>query len=349
MNYFLITIGDELAEEVWVKAYLQILGDNPTKFVLDKLIQKEKIDQTVEVIRKLYTNYRTHREAFIWLVMHIEDYEQIKQRLPEHDKITIAMTHLYDINATDISNKRHLSANRKNQKQIQKYLYKENHLNDLIERAEESVIVQLIPILNELQKIEPAVTISQKEIIAKRFPHLAKEFDYQVSAQKSGKRSGFFTLESSYHTKQRELLHIHEVDVPENSKEIQKALELGDLRENAEYKSAKERQELLNANAMRLDNEMRRAKIMQPNAFEDKKVGFGSRIALTDLKDNKEITYTIFGPWESDPSKDIISYLSPLGERLTGHNVGTELRFSINDVDYQFRIEKIEAAALHNN
>lgn len=341
LNDFLLTISDELAEEVWVGAYLSILEDSPSKFVLNRLMEREKIDETVDTIKKIHTNYRIHKEAFIWLVMHRQLYADMKERLPSEEKVVIAMVHLYDINASEISSKRNLSANRKNQKYIQKYLYHEGHLDSLIADGSESVIVQLIPILSELQKIEPAVTINQKKAISERFPHLAKELDQQVSMRTLRKQSGFFTLGTSYHAKQRELQHIHEVAVPENSREIQKALELGDLRENAEYKSAKEHQEILNAQAMRLDNELRQTKVVKPDAFEDDVIGFGSEVLLTDMNENKKVSYTLLGPWESDPGNNVISYLSPLGSKLVGHVKGAEMNFSINDIRYNLRVEDI--------
>lgn len=346
VNHFLFAISEELVEEVWVEVYLRILAEAPSKVVLDKLMQRGKIEETVEAIKKIYTNYRTHKEAFIWLVANIRQYEEIAQHFQDQDKVTIAMAHLYDITATDITNKRRLSINRKNQKQIQKYLYKEEQLDHLIQNGSESFVVQLIPILNELQKIEPAVTISQKEVISTRFPHLTKRLKRQIEAHAARKKSGFFTLKDSYHAKQQELRHIHEVEVPQNSKEIQKALELGDLRENAEYKSAKERQEILNANAMRLSNEIRQAKIMDETQFETARISFGSDALLTDLANNKQVTYTILGPWESDPAKNIISYLSPLGAKLVGHAVGEQMRFSINENNYQFRVDQITPARL---
>lgn len=346
LQLFLLTISEELSEEIWVGVYLRIIETAPTKAVVGKLVERDKISETIEAIRKVYTNYRTHREAFIWLVANVDQYDDLTQHFADQEKTTIAMAHLYDINAVDINNKRHLSASRKNQKQIQKYLYRTGTLDELVSDGTEEVIVQLIPILNELQQIEPAHTIGQKEVIGKRFPHLAKRFDRQVGTQRERKVSGFFTLEASYHSKQRELRHIHAVEVPQNSKEIQKALELGDLRENAEYKSAKEHQEILNANAMRLDNEIRQAKPLKEDQFEDSKIGFGSVASLINLTDNSTVIYVLLGPWESDPSKNIISYLSPLGSKLVGHIIGEEMDFSINENRYHFRVDTIVAVRL---
>ena len=346
LNYFILAIGHDLDDEIWTGVYLDILRHNPSKFILDILEKKNKVTEAIEVVKRICTSYRTHREAFVWLVTHADKYSWVQQALPDEEKLIVAMAHLYDINAVDISNKRHLSANRKNQGYINKYLYKEMRLNTLIDNADELVILQLIPILHELQKIEPAITVTQKSVISTRFPHLEKELDQRVHFQKTSKKSGFFCLSLSFHAKQKELQHIHEVEVPLNSKEIQVAVEMGDLRENAEYKSAKERQDILNANAMRLDNEIRQAKIIEHDKFEDTKIGFGSEVSLVDMRDSTALSYTILGPWESDPSNNIISYLSPLGAKLFGHVPNDELLFSINDIDYRLQVINIKKAVL---
>ncbi|MCK5249134.1 MAG: GreA/GreB family elongation factor, partial [Spirochaetaceae bacterium] len=62
--------------------------------------------------------------------------------------------------------------------------------------------------------------------------------------------------------------------------------------------------------------------------------------------DNKEEIYTILGPWESNPSEKIISYLSPFGSAFIGHSVGSTLEFEINDRQYKFTIKDVQPASL---
>ena len=94
-----------------------------------------------------------------------------------------------------------------------------------------------------------------------------------------------------------------EVDVPQNQKEIAFALSLGDLRENAEYKAAKEKQDELNAKVGKLKNELEKAQIFDKSTVTTSKISFGTKVnLLNELTGTKE-TYTILGPWESDPMK----------------------------------------------
>ena len=63
--------------------------------------------------------------------------------------------------------------------------------------------------------------------------------------------------------------------------------------------------------------------------------------------ENDEIEeYIILGPWESEPSKKVISYLSPLGTQICNHKEGDELKFNINEKDFHYKIEKIGKAEI---
>ena len=63
---------------------------------------------------------------------------------------------------------------------------------------------------------------------------------------------------------------------------------------------------------------------------------------LKDLRTGADEEYTILGPWESDPNRKVISYLSPLGSRLYNRKLGEELKFTLNEKEYEYRIDRIE-------
>ena len=71
------------------------------------------------------------------------------------------------------------------------------------------------------------------------------------------------------------------------------------------------------------------------------KISFGTTVELTNMATKVKEVYTILGPWESNPDSHIISYLSPLGAELWHHRTSEELRFTINNIDFHYRIEKI--------
>ena len=114
----------------------------------------------------------------------------------------------------------------------------------------------------------------------------------------------------------------------------------GDLRENSEYKAALEKQELLKTTASRLQEELQNAQIFTSAQINNDTVSFGTRVILKNLETGSEELYTLLGPWESDPVKNIISYRSPLGVELMNHKVGEELKFAIGDRNFRYAVQR---------
>src|SRR5687767_15311827 len=103
-------------------------------------------------------------------------------------------------------------------------------------------------------------------------------------------------------------------EIPANRKAIEEARAMGDLRENFEYKSARQRHEYLNARAASLNAELQRVRPLDTAGMETSEVRIGTRVRLTGP--GGERTLTILGPWESKPEEDVISYESDLAKEL---------------------------------
>ncbi len=137
---------------------------------------------------------------------------------------------------------------------------------------------------------------------------------------------------------------IQKVDIPANAKEIAEARAQGDLKENAEYKAAKEHQHYLNERLAKLQEELNRAVVFDPTTASTAVVSFGTKVTLLNKDTNQNETYTIMGPWESDPDKGIISYMSPRGNALLDKKAEEEFSFRINETLYNYKVVKIEIA-----
>ncbi|HBL28286.1 MAG TPA: hypothetical protein DD490_15735 [Acidobacteria bacterium] len=135
--------------------------------------------------------------------------------------------------------------------------------------------------------------------------------------------AALYALHESIDAKRKELQQILSVDIPANRKAIEEARALGDLRENFEYKSARQRHEYLNARAAALNGELNRARPIDTAGMETSEVRIGSRVHLTGGGQTRAIT--ILGPWESQPEEDIISYESDLAKEILGKAVGSTL------------------------
>jgi transcription elongation factor GreA len=104
--------------------------------------------------------------------------------------------------------------------------------------------------------------------------------------------------------------------------EIKKAVALGDLSENAEYHSAKQRQEFVNARLGQLKKRMGELAMVNLDNIPRDRVGFGSTIVVFDSTKDEQITYKLVTSEESDVSKGLISTTSPIGRSLIGKEVG---------------------------
>jgi transcription elongation factor GreA len=119
-------------------------------------------------------------------------------------------------------------------------------------------------------------------------------------------------------TLEREL----KVDLP---KEIQRARELGDLRENAEYKAAKERQEIVNARIAMLKKRVSEIALVNLDRIPHGKAGFGSTVHLRATNGDMVI-YQLVMPEEADAEKGMISTSSPIGRAILNHEEGDDIK-----------------------
>jgi len=116
------------------------------------------------------------------------------------------------------------------------------------------------------------------------------------------------------------LEHELQVDLP---KEIKRARELGDLRENAEYSAAKERQRFVEARISMLRTRVSQIQLMNLDRIPHGKAGFGSR--LTVKENGREFVLELVMPEDADPDRGLVSVASPIGRALVGKEAGDEV------------------------
>ncbi len=122
-----------------------------------------------------------------------------------------------------------------------------------------------------------------------------------------------------------ELRHLTDIERPKISKEIGVAREHGDLRENAEYHAAKDKQGLIEARVAEIEDKLSRAEVIDTTTFSGDVVRFGAIVELEEADSGKAVEYRIVGPEESDIGKGTISVSSPLGRALIGKREGDEV------------------------
>jgi transcription elongation factor GreA len=116
------------------------------------------------------------------------------------------------------------------------------------------------------------------------------------------------------------------VDLP---KEILKAREHGDLKENAEYHAAKERQGMVNARLQQLKQRLSEISMIDFTKISTDRVGLGSEVVVLDIKKDEEITYHLVMTEETDAARGMISTGSPIGRSLVGKEVGDVVKVQL--------------------
>jgi transcription elongation factor GreA len=134
---------------------------------------------------------------------------------------------------------------------------------------------------------------------------------------------------------------MNEIKKRELPKEILKAREHGDLRENAEYKAAKERQSYLQARLGQLHQRLAALSMVNLDKIPRDKVGLGSTVHLKHTDTGDEVVYDIVTPEEADPTKGRISPSSPIGKCLLGHEPGDVVEVRVPSGSKEYEITRL--------
>jgi transcription elongation factor GreA len=324
----------------WPDIYIKLFPYALLNSIILSLEKEGYEDKLAAMVQLCFENCREYREAVVWIFKNCKNSPWFEKAGISLEKELIGLIHVLDITYREIENHRDTTENRKINKQAYTILFKEGVLDSYIDRADQDAIIRIYTFIEDVKDLDPADKLQLRSRILDKYPN----FKFFGDAEKTVITRGLIVTVLKYEEKQRQLAHIMEVEVPANSKEIAFALSLGDLRENAEYKAAKEKQEILNSTVAKLKDEIERAQLFDPATINTNRVSFGTKVTLKNGLGKTE-EYTILGPWESDPENRIISYLSPFGGAILNKKVGEQFDFSINDGKISYTIKDISAAS----
>ncbi|MDR2314094.1 MAG: transcription elongation factor GreA [Spirochaetaceae bacterium] len=317
---FLLQI--RLTVDQWPDIYIRLFPYAMLPSIINSLEKEGYEEKLVGLIQNCFENYRDYREAVVWLYKNVKNPQWFTGAHITEEKMIITLIYILDISYRDIDNHRNTTENRKTNKQVYTLLFKDGLLESFILQADEDTLLRIYTLIEDVKDLDPADKFKLRAIIQEKDPH----FKFTGGTEKKVSR-GLMVTAAKYEEKQRQLAHIMDEEVPANSKEIAFALSLGDLRENAEYKAAKEKQEILNSTVAKLKDEIERAQIFDPATVNTDRISFGTRAVLENADSGESEEYTILGPWESDPENRVISYLSPFGSTLLNKKKGEQFEF----------------------
>lgn len=221
-------------------------------------------------------------------------------------------------------------------------------IGQVIENGSEDEVRRILQLVRQSPSVTPTIVRATENFVVHTYPELLATVVAAPRPEEDDKPFVLYTTAEGRRRREQELHKLLEVDMPAITVEIGKALEFGDISENAELDAARERQQRLAEQVKRIQQELERAVVIDPAKVEPDEVRVGTRVVVEHLETVREYTYTILGPWdldEDDPT--IVSHLSPMAQGLLGKAPGEEASVKLPDGSRaSYRIKSIERAVL---
>jgi len=224
-----------------------------------------------------------------------------------------------------------------------------NRLRDFILEDQEllgeltaSADIEVVKDLTRALQLSPVFDDMDKRSLLARLVKAHPQVQSLITGEQTKQESGLLVSWESLERRRAEYQELVQKKIPANSKEIAIARSYGDLRENHEYKAAKEMQKVLMHQKAELEVALGRARGQDFSNAKTDVVAPGTIVHVTDLQSNNSETFTVLGAWDSDPDKGIISYLTPVAQALLNHKVGDEIEAELHGNKRRQRIDKIE-------
>jgi transcription elongation factor GreA len=138
-----------------------------------------------------------------------------------------------------------------------------------------------------------------------------------------------------------ELKRLREVERPKNVQDIEEARAHGDLRENAEFHAAKEKQSFIEGRSREIESILAQAEVIDPGKLSGSRVVFGATVRLTDTDSGDETTYRIVGDYEADIKQGRIAISAPLARALIGKETGDTVTLKTGKGSREYQISEV--------
>jgi transcription elongation GreA/GreB family factor len=213
--------------------------------------------------------------------------------------------------------------------------------HDLLVELIESADIEVIKDLTRALQLSPSFDDMDKRSLLARIVKHFPAVQSLISGEHTRQDNSIVVSWASLERRRQEYHELVEKKIPANSKDIAIARSYGDLRENHEYKAAKEQHRLLMDRKAELENQLMRARGTDFSEAKADSVGIGTCVQITELGRSHTETLTILGAWDFDTEQHIVSYLSPLAQSLLGKKVGGEAELELEGNKARYRIDAI--------
>jgi transcription elongation factor GreA len=211
-------------------------------------------------------------------------------------------------------------------------------IHSLMEGARRTEVRQLMPLL--AKGVDGALDRAFTHAAVSMFPDVYRE----TTSRPFWEEDAIWTTSVGLARREAELTELREVKIPANSEAIGKAASYGDLSENSEWEAAMEEQRNLTARAMEIEEELRRAQLIENAAIPEGVVAPGTRVRYRDAS-GTERSVQLLGPWDASAEEDI-SYRSPLAQGMLGAKVGQEVEATLPTGTTRITVLEVEVLPL---
>ncbi len=320
-------------------------------YITTELENAHKYGKLTQLVKNSFDDFKNNRNAVIFLFQeHKDDTEGwFKDANISYDKQLQTLISIIDYASWEIENHKDTPENKKTINSARNLIFgkkadDKNLVLDYILNGDEDNALRFFTMINDIEDLDhDKYKAPLRQKIMEKWP----DFKFPVmKVKQSDSKNGIYTTFKALEAAKAEVENLEKVILPNIAEEIAVASAKGDLKENAEYISAKEAQHLTNKKLADLKKKISKAVVFDPATVTTATVSFGTKVFFHDNLGNKDVSYTILGPFESAPENGIISYLSPLGNKLLDNKAGDTIQFSINNSEYNYTIKSIEAADL---
>ncbi|HCJ12027.1 MAG: transcription elongation factor GreAB [Verrucomicrobia bacterium GWF2_51_19] len=319
--------------EDWKEVILRLLKYSTNKFTHDCitfLMERDCKELLQESFKRWLDEQSMRASVLLWIVKNrtSRKYTDLSEKLLNHNLLS-AIFHAVDYEALNLTGSRRIA--------LAEYLVDDSTLvQDLLKTASEEVACDLAQTLLLNQGFE---VLSKRSLLArfiKLFPKVQKLLAGEAEEQKR-----LVVSAESLDIRKKEYETLINQKIPENKSAISIARELGDLRENSEYKMARQDQDTLLARKAQLEKDISLAAVSDFKDAPTDVVGIGSVVHLFHKASGKQHTYAILGAWDSDPDNNVLSYKTPLGQSLLSKHVGETVKTEIAGNEEEWTIQSI--------
>lgn len=328
--------------EDWPAVLFELLFETPVrihKYIVNMLMRSHEYYTINQFIDRVIPDAKQYPDIFIWVAKNIftQTWNYDWLDYPEENLVLSYFRLMNELKKIEVDGNRLKNI-------MTEIIFDDecNVLKKIVNKHDRQLVGKIFDIYENLPYASESQLEKFEEIVKSRFDNIQSAHDL-VEEDWKGDVEKLIVSKEGYDRKKSEFEHMTNVEMVTLSRELSAVSDAsGDIRENVDYNTLMEKQSVLKLAISRLDDDMKKADVLDPARINTESVNIGTRVRLSDAEGRESGNYTILGPWDADFEKGILSYRSPIAKAMLGKKSGEEVSFKIDDEEKNFKIVSIE-------